>query len=128
MFRSSIFQSNRGANEPAEANLDNNNLGVDESNQAEEGYDEDDEGYDDEASGPWNPDGTAQRSGRNSHSRYASDIRASPRLLGYVFALTACAIMLASVIQFYRAPGTVPPQFQDYFDSERYSCSFISYC
>lgn len=28
--------------------------------------------------------------------------------------------MLASVVQFFRSPGTVPPQFQDSFNSERY--------
>jgi hypothetical protein len=28
--------------------------------------------------------------------------------------------MLASVVQFLRSPGTVPPEFQDYFDSGRY--------
>lgn len=120
VFRSSIFQNNR-ATEPTESNVETNNQIAGEANRAGEGYDDIEEDlYDDDASGPWNPDGTVQRSGQTTHSRYASDIRASPRLLGYVFALTACAIMLASVIQFYRAPGTVPPQFQDYFNSQRY--------
>ena len=56
----------------------------------------------------------------HSPSYDATDIRGSPRLLGYVFCLTACAIMLASVIQFYRSRGTVPTEFQSTFDSKRY--------
>lgn len=51
----------------------------------------------------------------------SSDIRASPRLLGYLFALIASAVMLVSVVQFYRATPILPAGLQ--LDSDRY---FIS--
>lgn len=42
----------------------------------------------------------------------SNDIHASPRLLGYLFALIASAVMLASVVQFYRNFRlNVPPEF-----------------
>jgi len=48
------------------------------------------------------------------------DIRASPRLLGYLFAMIASAVMLVSVVQFYRETPVEVSRTTATFDSRQY--------
>jgi hypothetical protein len=48
------------------------------------------------------------------------DIRASPRLLGYLFSTVAGAVMLVSVVQFYRQRSGAPAELDPSIDPNQY--------